>query len=123
MEFSLNYLQEVLPPTDPPLELIPPQILDEYPETEDESDEIRLTRRSARWTYAIFSEIRGGYYSQVQGSKPFGGLDGRNSHFFQLVYPRWREMSVGVFDRQYEGSGFGLIATVPFAAELPFSEK
>lgn len=120
MEFSIGYLREVLPQNDPPLERVPSAVREAFPETGDfpgDDENRRLIRRSALWTYAIFSEIRGGYFEPSPDILPLWWPRWQKFPLIRLVYPAWREVSVGVFDQQYEGSGFGLIAAVPFGAE------
>lgn len=106
MQFSLPYLREILPREDPPLELVPPEVL-KFLESEgrkEDDEDGALIRRSALWTYSIFSEFRGGNFSLLDPSSLLIG-------YVQCEYygPFRSGFSIGAFDQEYEGSAFGLI--------------
>ena len=98
MQYSDTYLQEVLPPSDPPSEEVPPAVLAELDQLR--ADEARLSelpqvyQRSVRWTYAIFGQLRLGNYIW----ETLDGSVATNS-----------PVQVGLFDPKHEGSGYGLI--------------
>jgi hypothetical protein len=101
MRFSLEYLREVLPPPNPPLERVPPLVREFFGASDSTGggEDGGIIQRSAFWTYAIFSESGGGF---LEVTLKFPG-------------PSWSDwwratpFAVGVLDQEFEGSGFGLI--------------
>lgn len=104
MEYSDNYLRDVLPHRDPPREYVPSGVEEEISSWgELGRDRNRaLIARSTRWTYAIKNELR---LNQVSiGFPDFYPL------FYELVF---YDSMVGLFDFKTEIPGFGLIHHIP----------
>jgi hypothetical protein len=111
MRYSDEYLREVVPPIDPPSEEVPPAVVaelnrlfDELPSSDGPTE---VYRRSARWTYAVFEQYRLGNYiwEQFYDLLPWQLFGGEA----RLLPP----IQFGLFDPEYEESGFGVIIACP----------
>jgi hypothetical protein len=111
MRYSDEYLREVVPPIDPRPGEVPPAVVAELNRLSEglrSSDgPAEIYRRSVRWTYAVFEQHRLGNYIWEQfydllPSQPFGGEA-------RLLPP----IQFGLFDPDYEESGFGVIIACP----------
>lgn len=96
MDYSDDYLRSVLPERDPPSDRVPAEVEREI-EGWRGPHEGEPAVRSARWTYAVFEEIRALQYR----------IDGLP------VALSAARMSVGLLDPKYEKSAFGIIIDVP----------
>src|ERR1044072_4222956 len=107
MEYSDGYLQQVLPPEDPPLQFVPGDVEAEIQSRprEAEGEDRALVARSTRWTYAMFSELSLG---QIFIETDFQWLLQRRAEY----------LAIGLYDRKTEQSGFGL-ALAAFGSKRP----
>jgi hypothetical protein len=131
MRFSLDYLNAVLPPSNPPLESVPVPVQRAFGASEPfgesegssfpEDEGPNITRRSAFWTYAIFSEFGDGSVQPTTMPGPFCPAWWW-WRWWWCWWQKWNQpkqrfkalFSVGAFDRDFEGPGFGLIIESPF---------
>ena len=111
MRYSNTYLQEVVPPIDPPSGEVPPAVVAELNRSFDDlpsSDgPAEIYRRSVRWTYAVFEQYRLGNYiwEQFYDLFPWQLFGGEA----RLLPP----IQFGLFDPEYEESGFGVVIACP----------
>ena len=112
MDYSDDYVREYLPRQDPPPEAVPVDAQDEIIRRLDfMGGPEGLTARATRWTYAIFAELEARRVrfdeprnpSWIWDFRPVFGLGG-------TVIDR---VSFGLFDREHERDGLGLIVDVP----------
>jgi hypothetical protein len=131
MRFSLDYLNAVLPPSNPPLESVPVPVQRAFGASEPfggsegssfpEDEGPNITQRSAFWTYAIFSEFGDGSVQPTTMPGPFCPAWWW-WRWWWCWWQKWNQpkqrfkalFSVGAFDRDFEGAGFGLIIESPF---------
>ena len=111
MEYSDTYLRDLLPRESPPYELIPGDVVDEVERWGDFMGEDRdLLSRSTFWTYAIFSELELGRYRSEMFYERFL----RDFPWAPLVRSLDLErISFGLFDKETEANGLGLIIDAP----------
>jgi len=112
MEYSDAYLREYLPRENPPMELVPGDVIDEVKRWSDFIGEDReLIARSTFWTYAIFSELGLGRYR----SERFYDRFWRDLPWFTPAATDFNmsRVSFGLFDRDREEAGIGLTIDVP----------
>lgn len=112
MEHSDAYLREYLPRENPPMELVPGDVIDEVERWSDFIGEDRgLIARSTFWTYAIFSELGLGRYR----SEGFYGRFWRDSLRFTPAREDFnmKRISFGLFDKGREEAGIGFTINVP----------
>jgi len=111
MRYSDEYLREAVPPIDPPFGEVPPAVVAELNRLSDDlsSSEgpAEIYRRSVRWTYAVIEQYRLGNYiwEQFYDLFPWQFFCGEA----RLLPP----IQVGLFDPDYEASGFGVIIPAP----------
>ena len=111
MRYSNTYLQEVVPPIDPPSGEVPPAVVAELNRSFDDlpsSDgPAEIYRRSVRWTYAVFEQYRLGNYiwEQFYDLFPWQLFGGEA----RLLPP----IQFGLFNPEYEESGFGVVIACP----------
>jgi hypothetical protein len=111
MQYSDGYLREVLPNESPSLEFVPPEIEAEIrfrgdgPAEEDR----QLVARCARWTYAMFNELRLGQVV-IEGAVGWSGL------MLQMA----ERVGIGLYDPEVEERGFGISILVPRSKNPPF---
>lgn len=115
MQFSPDYLRQVLPPGDPPPALVPEQVrlaIQSQLFSAGQKDP-ELIDRCARWTYAIFSEIDQGFAVPFSVDLPPW-----------LAAPGWRLLSpaVGVLDPSYEAHAFGLVIQLSLVKSMVLGE-
>jgi hypothetical protein len=114
MQFSLSYLRSILPPVDPPEDLVPQEIraaigLNLFAAGQDEPD---LINRSARWTYAMFRELDEGEAQPfLKTAAPLTTLDWKQLH-----------PAVGALDPDFEIEAFGLVIHLPIAQSAMIGE-
>tara|TARA_R110002167_G_scaffold135138_1_gene321481 strand:- start:1279 stop:2256 length:978 start_codon:yes stop_codon:yes gene_type:complete len=109
VEYSDDYLREVLPEGNPPSELVPRELEVELSSIRERSEgDWELIARSARWTHAMFSELGSGQFILSRFRFPYPWEEG----FFSLT-ELVRQLAIGLFDPSLERKGFGLIATLP----------
>lgn len=113
MEYSDSYLREYLPSENPPMELVPGDVIDEVARWWDESlgDDRELIARSTFWTYAIFSELGlGRYRSEYFDPRFWRGIPWLPpaGAGFDL-----RKVFFGLFDKEQEEAGIGFTIDVP----------
>jgi hypothetical protein len=108
MEYSDTYLRQQLPREDPPFELIPADVSDEIASWIERIDveDRELIARSTRWTYAIFAELASGRFEFERPWYDYPWLV--PDLLFDL-----RRVSIGLFDKEFEGLGFGIVIDVP----------
>jgi hypothetical protein len=100
MFFTLEYLRSILPPP-PPEEYVPTAVREAISlgAIASQQDDPELINLSARWTYAIFNELREGqaqFSIKTPPPSPF-----RFSRTFG-------NLSVGALDQEFETAAFGL---------------
>lgn len=112
MEYSDNYLREQLPREEPPLELVPGDVVDEIRRwSEYLQDESELVGRATRWTYAVFSELGLGRFTL---DRPFSRRWPEDFWYDGDLPLRGTErLSFGLFDAETERPGLGIIVDVP----------
>ncbi len=108
MQYSDSYLREVLPPGDPPSGEVPPAVAAELNRLISEEALAGAPagdyRKSVLWTYAVFEQFRLGNYvwEQLYGiTFPLPDVDG--------IMGAGPHIQFGLFDPDYEESGYGLI--------------
>lgn len=112
MEYSDAYLREYLPRANPPMELVPGDVIDEVKRRGDFIGEDRgLIARSTFWTYAIFSELGLGRYRSERFYERFW----RDTPWFMLAGPNFnmKQISFGLFDQDREEAGIGFTIDAP----------
>lgn len=103
MEYSDAYLREYLPRDNPPMDLVPSDVISEVDRWGDFiGEDRRLIARSTFWTYAIFSELGLGRY----GSDRFPDL-------LPLIMQWLKRAAFGLFDQDREKAGIGFTIDVP----------
>lgn len=99
MEYSDAYLREYLPRENPPMELVPGDVIDEVERWGEFIGEDRgLIARSTFWTYAVFSELGLGRYRYEEGP---------------WLPERLEQIRFGLFDKEREMAGIGFIIDIP----------
>ncbi len=117
MNYSDGYLREALPFYDPPASLVPPEVERAIARENEPSglDDDDLLRRSRRWTYAMFSEMRLGRWAfrpRTNGEVSWGLITAINNPFGRCA--------IGLMDPEHEAPGFGLVLTSQVPMERPF---
>jgi hypothetical protein len=114
MEYSDTYFREVLPSDDPPYERVPGEVDEDIHAWADraEVDDRNLIARGARWTYAMFSELGEGQY-RLQRGYYRRWPEGWPEYFPHVDWNLNKRASIGLFDREHEEAGFGLVITAP----------
>jgi hypothetical protein len=111
MIYSDGYLREVVPATDPPSGEVPPAVVAELDRLRGDSpfssEPAETYRRSVHWTYAVIEQYRLGNYiwEQFYDLFPWHAFGGEA----RLLAP----IQFGLFDPEFETSGFGLIIAHP----------
>ena len=111
MRYSDDYLREVVPTADPPSGEVPLAVIAELARLGDDSSFLEgpaeTYRRSVRWTYAVIEQYRLGNYfwEQFYDLFPWQAFGGEA----RLLAP----IQFGLFDPDYETSGFGVIIPHP----------
>jgi hypothetical protein len=121
VNYSDDYLREVLPSMDPPLNEVPRPVLSEFESLFDdqlyrgEMGEYRA--RSVKWTYAVFEQLRLGNYEIDSFRRPpfFGSI-------LDLGIGLFGQMSFGLFDPEFEQRGYGLIVATRLPSDYPGPE-
>lgn len=112
MEYAEAYLRETLPAEEPSSELVPDELNDEIGSWIERIDADRgLVAHSARWTYAMFSELGRGQFRLSRGY--FRGWHDFPVRWFGFPEELGKRASIGLFDRETEEFGFGLVIDVP----------
>lgn len=112
MEYSDDYLRESLPREDPPLEQVPGDVIDEIERWGEFIGEDRqLIARSTRWTHSIFSELGLGRYRSIGYYDRYW----RDGPWIAPIGPGldMKRVSFGLYDRESETPGLGLVIDVP----------
>lgn len=113
MEYSDAYLREFLPRENPPMELVPGDVVDEVERWGDSIGEDRgLISRSTFWTYAIFSEMSLNRYQHTRFDDPFWTRYGATGMVGPFVNANIASISFGLFDQSRE-QGIGFTINVP----------
>lgn len=124
MEYKNQYLESALPPGEPNTRYVPHAVLEEIEnfasatiEAQPNPTENRqLVHRSKRWTYALFSEMSLMQWSYRPPPPPFGALPFGLSQAGTL----FERCAIGLFDKETERYGFGIILTSPIPMLQPF---
>lgn len=117
MQYSDDYLREVLPREPPPMNYVPVDVVQEIDALREtkELDGEGLLARSAFWTYAIFSELGLGNYRAELRRPPYPFYPWAFGHLGEA-----RRLSVGLYDNKEEQPGFGLCVDIPQWDGPPF---
>lgn len=112
MEYSDAYLREYLPSENPPIDLVPGDVIGEVERWGNLVGEDRgLIARSTFWTYAIFSELGLGRYRFDRFLDRFW----RDGPWFTQAGTNvgMKQVSFGLFDADREQAGIGFTINVP----------
>lgn len=111
MEYSKAYLREYLPRENPPMNLVPGDVIGEVDGWgEIIGEDRRLIARSTFWTYAIFSELGlGRYRSERFGDRIVQGRSGFSPSVADFIMKR---VKFGLFDQDREDAGIGFTIDV-----------
>lgn len=118
MDYSDEYLREYLPAENPPPGYISEEIESEIGRRfESPLGDHGLVSRATRWTYAVFSEFGLGQF-QIDWRSPFSGHEPGPLEITPLLPSS--QISFGLFDREFEHAGLGVIVNVPRYPGPPF---